>query len=170
MDKSNLVILKGSNELKLGFDTLTPNKFYRCLKDSENGATSYFVYGINMSEEFFEAYFELAYDRIIRDWKSIGVIGSDGIITKKVFCEMADVHTYGKQTNNMRIMYFGGKDCIYGFYPPFNENKVKQLDHMYRWYKEVVICGEYAMQYFDNREIQFGNCGIPLTFSDLRVR
>ncbi len=84
---------------------------------------------------------------------------------------MANVHTYGKQTNNMRIMYFGHpKDCMYGFYPPFNENKSKQLDHMYTWYKEVVACGEYAMQYFDNREIQFGNCGISLTFSDLQVR
>jgi hypothetical protein len=33
MDKNNLVILRGSNELKLGSDTLTPNEHYRRLSN-----------------------------------------------------------------------------------------------------------------------------------------
>jgi hypothetical protein len=169
MDKTNLVILKGSSELKLGSDTLYPNKYYRCLKDTKNDR--YFVDGINMSEAFFKDYFEYAYDRIIRDWESIGLIVDGKIITKKAFGEMANIHTYGKQTNNIRIILFGKpKECMYGFYPPFSENKVKQLDHMYTWYKEVVNGGEFAIKYFDNQDIQFGNGGIPLCFGNLRIR
>jgi hypothetical protein len=39
----NLVILRGSNELKLGSDTLTPNEHYRRLS---NGEDSHIVNGI----------------------------------------------------------------------------------------------------------------------------
>jgi hypothetical protein len=36
MNKNNLVILRGSNELKLGSDTLTPNEHYRRLSNGED--------------------------------------------------------------------------------------------------------------------------------------
>jgi hypothetical protein len=49
MDKNNLVILRGSNELKLGSDTLTPNEHYRRLS---NGEDSHIVNGIRMNELF----------------------------------------------------------------------------------------------------------------------
>jgi hypothetical protein len=49
MDKNNLVILRGSNELKLGSDTLTPNEHYRRLS---NGEDSHIVNGIRMNEFF----------------------------------------------------------------------------------------------------------------------
>jgi hypothetical protein len=49
MDKNNLVILRGSNELKLGSDTLTPNEHYRRLS---NGEDSHIVNGIRMNDCF----------------------------------------------------------------------------------------------------------------------
>jgi hypothetical protein len=48
MDKNNLVILRGSNELKLGSDTLTPNEHRRL----SNGEDSHIVNGIRMNELF----------------------------------------------------------------------------------------------------------------------
>jgi hypothetical protein len=42
MNKNNLVILRGSNELKLGSDTLTPNEHYR----RYSGEDSHIVNGI----------------------------------------------------------------------------------------------------------------------------
>jgi hypothetical protein len=48
MDKNNLVILRGSNELKLGSDTLTPNEHYR----RSNGEDSHIVNGIRMNDCF----------------------------------------------------------------------------------------------------------------------
>lgn len=166
MNKDNLVILKASNELKLGSDTIYPNKYYRCLKDEEKGNARFYVDGINMSKDFFDEYFELAYDRIMRDWERIGLTKDGKLISKTAFKELASVHTYGKQTNNLRIMFFGfPKECMYGFYPIYSENKTKQLDGIYEWCKQVM---DGNMNYFDTNHIQYGNKGIPLCYGALR--
>lgn len=167
MDKTNLVILKTSNELILGSDVLYPNTYYRCLDEEKNGEKSYYVYGINMHESLFNEYFEYAYDRIMRDWERIGLIQNDKLISKTAFKKLANVHIYGKQTNNIRIIFFGiPNECLYGFYPLYSENKAKQLDAMYKWCIQVM---DGYMGYFDQQNIQFGNRGIPIGYGDLRV-
>lgn len=168
MDRENLVVLKGDKELILGSETLYPNKYYRCLKATEMDADSYFVDGNNMTHSFFEKYFEFAYDRIMRDWETIGLTKGGKLVNKTTFRELANVHTYGKQSNNLRIIFFGlPKDCMYGFYPIYNENKAKQLNAMYSWCEQVI--GGY-MGYFDQDCIQFGKYGIPINYGDLRTR
>jgi hypothetical protein len=167
MNKTDLVILKGSNELKFKTDTLYPNTYYRCIKLEENGVVQYLVYGINMDDEFFKEHFEFAYDRIMRDWEQIGLVKNGKPITKKDFKELANVHTYGKQNQNLRIMFFGHpKEGMYGFYPTVSENKAKQLDRLYSWYLLILTNGN--MNYFDQNNIQFGNKGIPLSYGSLR--
>ena len=167
MNKTSLVVLRGDKVLEFQTDTMYPNKYYRCLRVSENDNAEYMVYGIVFDKATFEATFEYAYDRIMRDWERIGLIKGGKLIGKTAFKELANVHLYGKQTNNLRIIFFGfPKECMYGFYPMFRESKAKQLDTMYVWCN-VVIEGE--MRWFDNENIQFGNCGIPLSYGDLRV-
>jgi hypothetical protein len=80
MDKNNLVILRGSNELKLGSDTLTPNEHYRRLS---NGEDSHIVNGIRMNELFFNEYFEYSYTRVIRDWTDMNLIVNGNPIKKR---------------------------------------------------------------------------------------
>ena len=168
MDRENLVVLKGDKELVFKTDTMYPNKYYRCLKVAENDNVQYLVYGIVFDQKGFDENFEFAYDRIMRDWETIGLTKSGKLVNKTTFRELANVHTYGKQSNNLRIIFFGlPKDCMYGFYPIYNENKAKQLNAMYSWCEQVI--GGY-MGYFDQDCIQFGKYGIPISYGDLRTR
>jgi len=167
MNKENLVVLKGDKALEFETDTMYPNKFYRCIKATENDNVQYCIYGIIFDQAGFDKNFEFAYDRVMRDWESIGLIRGGKLIPKSRFNFFANVHVYGKRSNNLRIIFFGNpKDCMYGFYPAFSESQAKQLSAMYKWC-ENVIAGE--MNYFDNDYIQFGNCGIPLSYGNLRV-
>jgi hypothetical protein len=166
MDKNSLVILRGSKELKIDEEVFTPLTFYRSIAVTENATI---VNGFCIPNQEIERDFELAYDKVIRDWELIGLVVGGKPITKKKFKELADVHVYGRQTNNNRIAFFNThpKECLYGFYPMYNENKAKQLDSLYVLYLETV---NGNMSYIDQEYIQFGNCGIPLSYSDLRKR
>ena len=167
MDKTNLIVLRGDTALEFQTDTLYPNTYYRCLKVEENDYEEYLVYGIIFDKEGFDKNFELAYDRIMRDWERIGLIKKGKLVSKKAFNELASVHLYGKQTNNLRIILFGHpKECMYGFYPKYRENQAKQLLTMYEWCINV-IGGD--MNYFDFKYIQFGNSGVPLSYGNLRI-
>ena len=166
MNKENLVVLRGDKALEFQTDTMYPNTYYRCLKATENDDTQYCIYGIIFDQAGFDKNFEYAYDRIMRDWERIGLIKGGKLIGKTAFKELANVHTYGKQTNNLRIILFGlPKECMYGFYPIYSENKAKQLDAMYKWCIQVM---EGYTGYFDQENIQFGRNGVPLSYGDLR--
>ena len=166
MDKTNLVVLRGDKALEFQTDTMYPNTYYRCLKVEENDNEQYLVYGIVFDKTGFNENFEYAYDRVMRDWESIGLIKKGKLVSKKSFNELASVHLYGKQSNNLRIIFFGlPKECMYGFYPRFRENQAKQLLTIYQWCINV-INGD--MNYFDFDFIQFGQNGIPISYGNLK--
>jgi hypothetical protein len=166
MDKSNLVILRGSKELKIDGEVFTPLTFYRSIEVTENATI---VNGFCIPNDELERDFELVYDKVMRDWELIGLVVGGKAISKKAFTELVDVHQYGRQNQNNRIGFFSThpKECLYGFYPMYNENKAKQLGNMYVMYLATI---EGDMGYIDQEYIQFGNCGIPLTNTDLRKR
>jgi hypothetical protein len=166
MDKSNLVILRGSKELKIDGEVFIPLTFYRSIAVTENATI---VNGFCIPIQEIERDFELAYDKIMRDWELIGLVVGGKAISKKAFTELIDVHVYGKQTNNIRTGFFSThpKECLYGFYPMYSENKAKQIANMYGMYLSTI---DGDMNYVDQEYIQFGNCGIPLSNTDLRKR
>ena len=166
MNKTNLVVLRSDKALEFQTDTMYPNTYYRSLQVTENDREEYIVYGIKFDKAGFDEYFELAYNRIMRDWENIGLIKKGKLVSKKAFNELANVHLFGKQTNNLRIIFFGiPKECMYGFYPKYRENQAKQLITIHQWCENVI---EGNMEYFDFEYIQFGNCGFPLTYGNLR--
>lgn len=166
MNKTNLVVLRGDKELEFQTDTMYPNTYYRCLKIEESDNEEYLVYGIVFDKAGFELNFEYAYDRVMRDWKKIGLIKNDKLISKSKFKLFANIHIYGKRSNNLRIIFFGNpRECTYGFYPLYRECQADQLNTIYSWC-ELIIAGE--MRWFDNECIQFGNCGVPLSYGNLR--
>jgi hypothetical protein len=99
----------------------------------------------------------------------MGLVVGGKAISKKAFTELIDVRVYGKQTQNLRIGFVmtNPKECLYGFYPMYNENKAKQVANMYGMYLSTI---EGDMNYVDQEYIQFGNCGTPLSNTDLRKR
>lgn len=164
MKKTNLVVLKTFEPLFWEGQRLDLNTVYRCLEPVESGDDhNYMIYAEWFTPEEFEMYFEFAHDRVMRDWLSLGLI-KEGykLITFKEFKERMDIHTYGKQIDNLRIGFIGeSKENYYKFYPMVNGNKQIQLREMYEMYKYVVEGNPY---YLDNRSIQFGTFGIHIGY------
>jgi len=112
MKKENLVILKGQSGLETETVTFKPNKHYRCIVLNENNIKQYLVYGVVMDEGLFNNMFEPVYDKVIRDWNKMKLAKNGGKVTKKHFNEIADIHTYGRGNNALKIVFFTiGKDC-----------------------------------------------------------
>lgn len=158
MEKHNLVVLKTTENLFWESDVLHINTVYRCLQPVESGDDdNYMIYGILFTPEEYDLYFELAVDRVIRDWTTFGIVTDGKLVSFAKFKKAMDIHTYGKQTNNLRIGFMGiSKENFYKFYPNLNGNKELQLKDMYNMAQYVL---EGNMYYLDNRCIQFGTFG-----------
>jgi hypothetical protein len=160
MDKTNLVILKGSKPLEFQTETLQPNTNYRCIQIEDQ----YMVYGIIMDAEAFNKHFEYSYDRIMRHWEQLCLVKDGKPVSQTSFNKIVDVRNYGK----LKIVYTytHPKELMYGFYPT-QDNKKNSLKECYQMLVDTV---NGNMEHFDNSDIQFGNSGIPLCYNDLRVR
>jgi hypothetical protein len=172
MKKENLVILKGKSTLISKCGTrIEPNTQYRCIEISEGNQKEFLVYGIVFDENAFNQLFVYLYDVIINEFKSIGLVTENNKpISKSLFKNRASVHQYGKGRNMFNVLYFytNPKECIYGFYPQFQgDNKGKCLENAYKMFLDL-LNGE--MEDVDCKDIQRGNCGIPLSYGDLRTR
>lgn len=163
MEKHNLVVLKTPEPLFWEGERFDLNKVYRCFTPPENGSDG--MYMINaewFSQEEFDLYFEFAYDRVIRDWNELNLLKDGKAISYAEFKRRVNVHTYGKQTNNLRIGYVGiSKQNFYKFYPDLDGNKELQLKDMYNMYQYVLNGNMY---YLDNHCIQFGSFGIGISY------
>jgi|688.fasta_scaffold263689_5 hypothetical protein len=160
-----LVVLKSALTATKGYTIFKANNFYRCIK-VEGG---YIVYGELFDEREFESLFEDAISKVIKDWVKIGLLTENGVrLSKTAFTKLADIHTYGSGRNKMYIWYFRvSKDCIYGFYPMRGTNMVERQNECYQWYLDI-LNGKYEP--LDERDVCFGNCGIPLAYSRLRIQ
>jgi hypothetical protein len=164
MKKNNLVVLKTSEPLIWETEHFALNRVYRCLEPVESGdEDNYMINALWFTKEEFEIYFEFAHDRVMRDWLTLGLVTAEHKpITLKEFKLRMDVHTYGKQMNNLRIGFIGlSKDNLYKFYPIDNGNKQIQLRQMYEMYLYTVEGHPY---YLDNRCIQFGTFGKHISY------
>ena len=171
MKKENLVILKGKSTLVSQCGTrIEPNTQYRCIEISEGTRKEFLVYGIVFDENAFNELFIDLHSVIMCEFNDIGLLNNMKPISKAQFKERASVHQYGKGKGMLNVIYFytHPKECIYGFYPQFQgDSKAKCLENAYEMYKDL-LNGE--MEDFDNKDIQRGNCGIPLGYGDLIMR
>lgn len=167
MDIQNLVqVRNGISLVKTETTTFYPHKNYRCICIDENNIKQYCVYGVVFDEKTFNNLFVYSHSKIMNDFENIGLVSNGKPLSKKEFIELSDMHLYGSSRQNLRIVLFGKRDCLYGFYPYIRDNKKGTYDSVYEIYKSFVM-GD--MEPLDNDCIQFGNCGIPLTYNDLRV-
>lgn len=167
MDKTNLVQVKGGQDITFQTDVLKPFTNYRCIVAEENGIKQYYIYGIVFDEKNFNKYFEFTYDIVMRNWIKIGLLPeSKKPITKKLFKEMGDIHKYGKARRALKVIYFmNSRECAYGFYPMQGSN-VNVLKECYQMYIDTI---NGNMIHVNDRDIRFGNCGLPLNYSGLRA-
>ncbi len=167
MDIQNLVQVRNDISLvKTKTTTFYPHRNYRCICIDGNNIKQYLVYGVVFDEKTFNELFVYSHSKIMNDCENIGLLSNGKPLSKKEFIELSDMHLYGRSRQNLRIVLFGKRDCLYGFYPYIRGNKKYTYDATYNIYKSFVL-GNIAS--LDDECIQFGNCGIPLTYKDLRV-
>lgn len=160
----SLVVLKEPKDLTNGVDTLKKNHFYRCCKQGKG----YIIYGTYFDKKYAEKIFEPAIERVKRDFVLLGINDFNVLcVSKTRFKKLADVRTYGK----LKIVYFHGfnnetnSKVIYGFYPS-QGNKTECLDECYEMYSKI-MGGDFEP--LDDKDVQFGDRGIPIGYGDLRV-
>lgn len=172
MNRENLVTLKGKSTLIVKADgtMFEPNRNYRCVEVTRNKGREFLVYGVVFDETSFNQLFEYVYDKILREFKALGLVGENNKpITKKAFKERASVHQYGRGKGMLNVLYFyiKPKEYIYGFYPQFQgDSKAKCLENAYKMYLDL-LNGD--MEEVDFKNIQRGNSGVPIGYGDLRV-
>ena len=167
MDIQNLVQVRNDISLvKTKTTTFYPHKNYRCICIDENNIKQYLVYGVVFDEKTFNELFIYSHSKIMNDFENIGLLSNGKPLSKKEFIELSDMHLYGRSRQNLRIVLFGKKDCLYGFYSYIRDNKKRTYNSVYEMYKAFVMGNMVPL---DDDCIQFGNCGIPLTYNDLRV-
>lgn len=167
MKKENLVILKGTEKQEFNTGNILPNKHYRCISITDNGITQYLVYGFVFDEETYNRLFELSHTRVMRDFKTLGIVTENGKpISKSLFTKEADKHKYGTWKNALQIWIFrSSRELIYGFYPT-QGTKLEAQKECYQWYLDII---NGNVESLDDEDVVFGNCGIPLKYGKLRI-
>jgi hypothetical protein len=161
----NLVTLHSALEATKGETKFRKNHFYRHV-DYGNG--HHIVNGEDFTDIEFKSLFESAISKVIKDWVKIGLLTENGErLTKTAFKRIADIHTYGAGKKTLKVWYFrGDKDCIYGFYPMQGTNFENQKE-CYQWYLDILNGNDESL---DEKDVCFGNCGLPLMYSKLRIQ
>lgn len=145
-----------------------PNKHYRCIELSENSDRQMLVFGHVFSEVMFNFLFEYTLDKVKDDFEAIGLLVDGKPISKTKFNQLSDVHKYGRGQSMLNVVYFNGENRLtYGFYPRYKgDSKAISLKTAYSMYIDL-LNGE--SNDFECGNIQFGNCGIPISYGDLRI-
>lgn len=184
MDTENLVILKENICLITNIESymgslpqtksygkyldsvFEPNKFYRCLP--ENG-----TYMINMeyfSQAEYDKYFELAIDKVKRDFEKFGLCENGIIISYSKFrTKFSDyVTSYGRGRDKIHSLFVGEpKKGMYQVVPTFRDTKAKYMKYAYDILKTTL---EGNMEYLDSGYLLFGNSGYPIAYNEIYLR
>jgi hypothetical protein len=108
---------------------------------------------------------KLPVELVLHYMERIALVVNGKPISKAKFAQMADIHTYGRSRNGLKVLYFGLKDNKFAFYPP-QTNKKESIDIAYGYYLDCFT--DMKQEYLDGN-VCWGNCGIPLSYGDLRV-
>ena len=147
----------------------SPNKYkenvgYRFIKDSNNHTVT--VNGEMFSEKYFNECFDNSLDRIANQLEIIGLIKNGKIISKNKFKLLSETIIFGIGKNTLKVIIFRDGRNIIGIYPTFKGvNKVDSLKSAYNKLTKFLDGDSYL---FESKDIQIGNCGIPIQYKDLR--
>lgn len=139
------------------------NTNYRVSFDEKG--TGRLVYGEWMTKKQFDKRFELYIPILQERLKSIGLILNGKPAPFRVFKKLVDIHNYGTGKRTIKIIFIGHpKENMFGFYPMQGANPVVLKEA----YEMFVALAKGEFEDVDCRNIQWGNCGIPICYGDLR--
>lgn len=108
----------------------------------------------------------LPIEQVNQKFEELGLLVQGQPVSFNRFKYLCDIHTYGKGSRKLYIFFVGHpKENMFAFYPP-TVNKVESLKIAYDYYLDTVLT-EMKQEYLD-KNVMWGNKGIPLSYSELR--
>lgn len=107
---------------------------------------------------------KLSKDQLIDNLKALGLVSiQDNMpISYSGFKNRASIHRYG---NQWKIVFIGQpKHNLFGFYVMYG-NDTKVMKEAYEMFVRLV---KGDMESYENDDVQWGNCGIPIGYGNLR--
>ena len=100
--------------------------------------------------------------------KDLGLVTESGKpISFAKFKKLVDIHQYGRGQRRLFIIYVrNSKDNMFAFYPP-TTNRPEMLKICYEYLLDTIQT-EMKQEFLDGN-VQWGNCGIPLGYGDIRA-
>lgn len=101
---------------------------------------------------------------IYNNLSKLGLINAEGgPLLYSGFKKFASIHRYG---NKYKIVFIGlPKENLFGFYVEYG-NDTQVLKDAYKMYVRLV---NGNMEEFNDKDVQWGNCGIPISYGNLRI-
>jgi hypothetical protein len=160
-----LVVLK-EDEPMVCSSLFSKHETYRFMEDEDGG---YIVNGEYFTKTKFNKYFVRLLDKVTITLEKVGLVKDGKIISKGKFKTLADVHQYGRNNKyGLKIIFFRQDRELIAIYPTFRgDNKAKTLEMGYHKLSEFLSGDSYL---FESKDIQIGNTGIPLSYSNLRYK
>ena len=165
--KENLVVLKGQSNfiIRETQTTFEANKHYRCIEVEDE----LLVYGVKFNRELFNEMFEYLHDRLMREFKQLGLIKDGQAISKSAFGNLMDIRKYGKGKGSLFMGFFGSKmngiiafDCYFA-----GQNKTQFIGDAYGDFIDI-INGDLTS--VDSKYVQRGNSGVPIAYGEIYFR
>lgn len=162
----NLVMLKSDIETTIDGDLYKPNRYYRCMPTDETNYP-FILNGTGFTQKNFDEHFEFVHTRVMKHFVSLGLVDEKlNPVSKAKFTKLADIHTYGRGKKAFKIWFFrNSRDVMYGFYP-MQGNKTDNANECYQYFTDIVSGN---VECLDTKDVQFGNCGVPISYGNLRV-
>lgn len=107
-----------------------------------------------------------SYDEAMTKFKELGLLVDGKPVNLTTFCKKCDLHVYGyyKGKREKIAFFHNSRESMFGFYL-MNMPKRLYLKECYDMFKQMVAGDMSFMEY---GAIQWGNCGIPLQYGNLR--
>jgi hypothetical protein len=169
--KENLVVLKGQSNfvIRETDTTFEANKHYRCIDVTEGSQRELLVYGVKFDINLFNDMFEYLHDRMMREFKILGLLKDGKPLSKTAFKERMDVHQYGRGQRKLFKGIFGGKmngmivfDCYFQ-----GDTKANFISTAYNDYKDII---NGNMTSVDDGQVERGDSGIPIAYGSIYFR
>lgn len=106
---------------------------------------------------------------LIQKIKDLGLIDSNGKpISFAKFKKLISIHQYGRGQRRLFIMfiYINPKDSLLAFYPP-TTTQPEMLKIAYEYLVDTITTD--IKQEYEDENIMWGNCGIPLSYGAVRA-
>lgn len=110
----------------------------------------------------------LSNEALMEKLKALSLIDENGNpISFSKFKKLVDIHQLGIGRKRLFIFIIGNpKENLIGFYPP-TDARPEMMKICYQYLVDTITT-DIKQEYLDGN-IQWGNCGIPIGYGDLRV-